>query len=478
LTIGLFYLIDANDGHYLTGRLKGMSKHLSTLETEQYRRQAMSPAQLLIIDTHIATCRACREKLDDIPRPGTVFTSLQSAFDPYTGPENQHLSFEQIAAYVDDELDESDRESLEHHLLLCQMCEAEARDLRLFSQVMDHPAEQYLPSLPPTGQKKPFIFWRSGAARVAAAAALILAISTSVLISRRQITTLQSLVSELQQTREKLEANVTELKEENQSIRRDYEANKAALSDLQAQLNRYQPDAHATESEEHGATILTLNDGGLQITLDAKGNLLGLESLPRTWQQEVRAALLNEDVKAPRWLSELKGKPITLLNGSGVSVAFDLIGPIGKVVETNRPTFRWHPLEGASGYAVAVFDSKFNKVAESGLIQALEWVPPQALRRGTVYSWQVTALKDGKEIMSPHPPASEAKFRVLEQAIATELERAREQHAGSNLILGVLHAQAGLLDQAERDFQTLADQNPRSFVAKKLLRSVRSLRRR
>ena len=80
--------------------------------------------------------------------------------------------------------------------------------------------------------------------------------------------------------------------------------------------------------------------------------------------------------------------------------------------------------------------------------------------------------------MSPLPPASEAKFKVLEQAIAAELERARQQHAGSNLILGVLHAQAGLLDQAERNFQTFAAQNPRSLIAKKLLQSVHALQRR
>ena len=455
-----------------------MAKHLSAREIERYRRQAMSPAQLLILDAHIATCRACREKLDDVPRPGTVFTSLQSAFDTYTSPESQHPSFEQIAAYVDDELDESDRESLEDHLLLCQMCEAEARDLRLFSQAMDQPAEQYLPSLPPTGQEKPFVFWRSRAVRAAAAAALILAISTALLISRRQVIALQSQVNELQQARERFEANITVLEGENQNLRRDDEANKAALSDLQARLDRYRIAAPAAEPEEQGATAVTLNDGGLQITLGAKGNLVGLESLPRAWQQKVRDALLNKDVKVPRWLAELKGKPTTILNGAGLSVAFDLIEPLGKVVETNRPTFRWRPLEGASGYNVAVFDSGFNKVAESGLIQALEWVPPQALRRGTVYSWQVTALKDGKEVTSPHPPASEAKFKVLEQATATELARAREQHAASNLILGVLHAQAGLLDQAERDFQALADQNPRSLVAKKLLRSVQSLQHR
>jgi hypothetical protein len=358
------------------------------------------------------------------------------------------------------------------------MCVAEVRDLRLFSQVVDQPAEQYLPTLPPTGQKKPFVFWGSGAARVAAAVALILAISTALLMSRREVTALHSLVHELQQAREKLEANITELQAENQSVRRDYEANKTALSDLQARLDRHQPAAPVAGSEGQGAATVTLNDGRLQIALDARGNLLGLAALPQAWRQEVRGTLLNKEVKGPRWLSELKGNPTTILNGSGAPVAFDLIGPVGKVVETNRPTFRWHPLEGASGYAVAVFDPEFNKVAESGLIQASEWVPPQVLRRGTVYSWQVTALKDGKEVTSPRPPTSEAKFRVLEQATATELARAREQHAGSHLILGILHAQAGLLDQAERDFQTLADQNPRSLVAKKLLQSVQSLRRR
>ena len=474
--MGLSYLIHASGGHYLTGRLKGMSKHLSEQETEQFRSQTMSPAQLLIVDAHIATCRACREKLDDVARPGTAFTSLQSAFDAYMGSETQHPSFEQIAAYIDDELDESDRESLEHHLLLCTMCGAEARDLRLFSQVMDHPAERYLPPSPLTVRKKVFIFRRPGVAKIAAAAVLILAISIAALILIRQITTLQSLVSELQQTRGTLEASITQLREENQSIRREYEANKAALSDLQARLNLYQPDAHEMRSEQQGATNVTLNDGGLQITLDINGNLLGLESLPRTWEKEVRATLLKKDVKAPRWLSELKGKPTVLLNGSDVSVAFNLIGPIGEVVESARPTFRWHPLEGASSYAVAVFDSKFNKVAESGSIHSLEWVPPEALRRGGVYSWQVTALKGGKAITSPRPPASEVRFKVLEQSVATELMRARERYAGSHLILGVLHARAGLMDQAERDFQALADQNPQSFVAKKLLQSVRSSR--
>lgn len=453
-----------------------MSKHLSALEAEQYRRQAMPPAQLLALDVHIASCRACRDKLDDLPRPGTALAALQSAFAFETAPESPHLSFEQIAAYVDDELDESDRESLEGHLFLCQICEAEARDLRLFSRVVDQPVEQYLPSLPPAGPSRRVAFWRRGAARAAIAAALMLAIATALLISQRQVTALRSQLSALQQTRERLEADVTKLTEEAQGLRREYEANRAALSDLQARLDRGQPAVPVAGPERQGARAVTLNDGGLRIALDAQGNLLGLESLPRAWQQAVRGALFKQDLQAPRWLAELKGKPTPVLGGAGGLAAFDLIAPLGKVIETNRPTFRWRPLEGASGYTVAVFDPGFNKVAESGQIQALEWAPPQGLRPGTVYSWQVTALKDGKAVTSPRPPAPEAKFRVLEQEAATELALARERQAGSHLVMGVLHARAGLLDQAERDFQTLADRNPQSFVAKRLLQRVRALR--
>ncbi len=53
------------------------------------------------------------------------------------------------------------------------------------------------------------------------------------------------------------------------------------------------------------------------------------------------------------------------------------------------------------------------------------------------------------------PPAPEAKFKVLEQSQANELERIKKTAANSPLTLGVLYAQAGLLNDAEREFETL-----------------------
>jgi hypothetical protein len=89
----------------------------------------------------------------------------------------------------------------------------------------------------------------------------------------------------------------------------------------------------------------------------------------------------------------------------------------------------------------------------------------------------VKVMKNGREVIVPEPPAPEAKFKVLEQAKAAELERARRQFAGSRLTLGLLYAQAGLLDEAEQELQALVNANRDSSAALKLLRSVKNAQR-
>ena len=44
-------------------------------------------------------------------------------------------------------------------------------------------------------------------------------------------------------------------------------------------------------------------------------------------------------------------------------------------------------------------------------------------------------------------------------------------------VLGVVLAEAGVLDEAERELQKLLDANPKSPIARSLLRSVKALRR-
>jgi hypothetical protein len=77
---------------------------------------------------------------------------------------------------------------------------------------------------------------------------------------------------------------------------------------------------------------------------------------------------------------------------------FALIEPAGNVVLTDRPTFRWTRLGGASGYVVEVYDARLKLAASSPSLTGASWTSPP-LVRGQVYSWQVKAIRDGNEII-------------------------------------------------------------------------------
>ena len=166
------------------------------------------------------------------------------------------------------------------------------------------------------------------------------------------------------------------------------------------------------------------------------------------------------------------------MGGSGEGISFALLSPVGTMVKDGRPTFRWRALPGATSYSVDVFDSSLKNVARIDRVSGTTWTPSQSLEPNQAYRWQVTALKSGEEITSPVPPTPEAKFKVLEQSKAEELNRAKKAYPNSHLILGSLYERAGLLDDAENEFRSLVSANPRSTLARKLLQEVKSLRQR
>jgi hypothetical protein len=125
---------------------------------------------------------------------------------------------------------------------------------------------------------------------------------------------------------------------------------------------------------------------------------------------------------------------------------------------------------------VTVHDSNFRPIESSGPLSGTEWSIQNPLPRGATYSWQIRAVVNGKTVISPKPPASEVRFRVLDQKTFAAIENARRVQGNSHLAMGVLYWKHGLMDAAEREFEALERANPGSTVAKELLRSLRSLR--
>ena len=66
----------------------------------------------------------------------------------------------------------------------------------------------------------------------------------------------------------------------------------------------------------------------------------------------------------------------------------------------------------------------------------------------------------------------EAKFKVLEEVKARELNRLKR--ANSHIALGVFYALEGMAAEAEREFRILVDKNPQSSIAQRLVRVIES----
>ncbi|HZS44016.1 MAG TPA: hypothetical protein VFC63_02855 [Blastocatellia bacterium] len=358
-----------------------------------------------------------------------------------------HLQYEEMAAYVDGKCDDVEREIIDSHISICNFCADELRDLKEFSGTVIIPknVEVALPAKVSFWQGVTS-FWSPASKRfwiagLSFAALLIIGISV-VLISKHS------------------------------------KPDVALAPPLPNKSDN--PPAAATGAPPTVSIpdqiVATLKDNSGEITLSQSGGLNGLENLSESERQIVKDALQTEKVSLPSDIKTLIGKAGTLMGEPDSGPAFKVLRPLGTVVQTDRPSFQWQKLEGSTIYTITIFDPNFNKVADSGPLQTTTWRSNVSLKSGATYLWQVTAVKDGKEITVPAAPAPEAKFRVVSRSVSEELNQIKQQSGSSHLVMGTFYAKNGLLDDAEKEFQALVAANPDSAVAKKLLSSVRGVR--
>ena len=437
-----------------------MSEHLSQNQLARYTGRTLNADELLAVDRHLASCDACYARLPegvDVSAPS--FGSLEEPF---------HLDYEQhLKPFVDDQLDEFDREIVESHVALCSACAADLGDLQEFSKQPVHMQADAVGAAP----WKQWVLPQLTASPFAVAFVVIVfivGITLAVLLwSKRpgSAPVQQAVLSPSPQV-------------PTPTPRFNYDTVGPSPVDETVKHDEVKPaDKPAKKRIEPGRisqdSLLALNDGGGQVILNEHGQMVGLEELPADLRKTVAQVLTSRRFDVSPGLVDLK-ESVRVLRGDLDEVnAFQVLAPRGVVVESDRPTFRWRALEGAVDYIVRIYDSKLRDIESSGPLAGTEWKIPQPLQRGVTYSWQVRATKDGKTVISPKPPAPEARFRVLDEESVAALENAKRLHSSSHLAMGVLYWKHGLIDEAEREFQALVSANPDSPVAAQLLESLR-----
>jgi hypothetical protein len=419
-----------------------MPKHLSTRQMSELIARRLAPGELSAAMQHLAECAACREQVNTAHNTEERLAALRAQFITNPGETERHLNYEQLSGFVDRSLPADERTVVQSHLEACDDCAAEARDFETLWAAIQ--ADSVKPALQPIWKEKTAWFRKPVFLRLSFAAAGIAVIALIIIAGWRRSATNG-------QHNEITNAG-------------------SALSPTPANTTADQmPPAASLSTSE---TNLALTDHGQRIALDSQGNLTGLPRLPAGYERIVKASLTQQRAPVSPAIAELASSKGTLLGPGDNADAFDLLTPVGKVVLSNRPAFRWRKVARAESYSIVVLDQNLNVVAQGETAAGTSWTPQEPLPRDQVLRWQVTARIGEKQLISPVPPRPEARFKILPQAKAAELNRAAMNYANSHLLLGTLYAEAGLMEEAQREFRSLLAENPESRLAQKLLRSV------
>lgn len=438
-------------------------EHLSERQIEAHAARELSPGELLIADEHLAACDACFEKFKTLTKTrgesqlNFPFKDLFSA----TGNGGAHLSYEeQLEPYVDGTLSESNTATVENHLRKCRMCSSEVQDLQRFrirlEQSEKAPAAETKAAYKDSFRSR-LIFARSlpqiGIAF--GSLAILLLIGAFIFFKFRE--NKAERISQTPNINSRANTNSAEIAATDPSAPPKNVSSVAVNPAENINKNTEQLPERAKQPEQANARQAPAKSA---------------DRMPR----EIENALSTGVLAKPQVLQEVAGNSVQLLGDEVKAESFNLESP-KSVILNARPVFRWQPLAGATSYTVAVFDSNLKRVAKSEALAVNQWTPPANLKPGEVYQWQVTALKDGKQIIAPASPAPEAKFKILGSKESGRLQAALAQAGKANLARGILYARAGLLDDAEREFQAEISKNPKSQTARRFLEQIRSWRK-
>jgi predicted anti-sigma-YlaC factor YlaD len=461
--------------------------HLSDRELEGYRARALTSSELLHVDDHLQVCESCYERFSASGAPTGVFE-----FPDEGAPEPDYAEdplYVYLESYVDGQLQGHDLAMFESHLSSCPSCASEARALKDLRAKLSREGE-----ITPKEKRAPIrlraaYVWKNPRKRLALglAAAFIcilgLVLAAIVMIGnqfralRSQIATLQQEAAERQQAnseQSEIAAQLAELRQRHDQLLDLYQSQARELDEL-----KHRDAGAAFVSGKRNAptmgTALSINDGSHAVKLDPNGRVTGLGSLPDRYRELVKAALESGRPKTPTRLKldEMGG---TSMGESPDSESFRVVSPVGVAVLDDRPILKWRALADVANYTVTISDSGFKQIV-SGVATTDNWTPPQPLPPGCLYYWQVRTVRDGKEIVAPPVTSPPARFLVLGARDLDQLKRARQEHSDSHLLLGVIYARLGLIDNSIEEFQALHQQNPGSAVIQQILNFLGSMHR-
>jgi hypothetical protein len=435
-----------------------VTHHLSTWQLQRFCVSALAEDELAAAAIHMTDCQVCHKRFVTELKRQRGSTPFGFTLEPEFWFRDDHVDFDLLVGLAEATLDQETQEIINIHLKICETCredvrsflafrKATAREMKVSYARPNYESARDIPLAEP--------WWHRLQKTPVYAAATIFLVAAALVIG-------VIIVNKRSGSHEVSKNDQTNL------------ANERSLSASPS----LSPDAVASPSIVDDSTkVAILKDRRGEITIDKNGRVTGLDEVPESSRQQIARAALSQHIEPADVLRSLSGGQSGLRGDDNARKEFRLLYPERRVVIEDRPLFKWESLSGATAYRVYVLDVNGNQITQSQELPSnqTKWKIEIPLRRGQVFSWAVTAVVEGKEIISPSAAAPEMKFAVLSAGDLQELNRLKK--ADSHLALGTFYAKAGLLVEADREFQKLIQLNPRSELPRKLLQSVRNLRK-
>jgi hypothetical protein len=424
-----------------------MISHISTKQLEDYVGRCLSRAEWIRINEHLFACEGCYQHFLSIFQANRRFP-IEIDLDELAGLKNWHLQGEELKAYVEGRMNELDFDYASSHLNNCGWCKEEIIHYSEFTSKLEHYlSKRHTPVKQVPAHSKYFPKFGTfpstwNPARLAGASALTLLLISAVLVWLASGTKPRVEEASIPAQSQEGGPSPTQATNESRPV-------PPPLPDTKDSTER----AYSPVSSIH-----TFSNGG------RNGNA----------QQEFEASLIAENLAMPSAIKVFDRSSIMLRGDDSKSESFSVTSPFSTVISSDRPTFRWTALSGASSYVVSVYDARLNLINTSGPIVETQWIMPSHLERGMIYTWVVTALKDGNEVLAPTLPAR-SEFKIIDRSEWTSIGgKIKSLHSG--VARGVIYAKAGLLDEAEQELKAYITRHPKDGSAKRILQTIKSWR--
>src|SRR5258708_3825724 len=388
-----------------------MAKHLSAEQITKYRERTLQPGELMAVDSHLGNCTECRSELAGQSPPESAHGFLAAIREA----KQEHLTYEQMDAWVEDQMDQTERELVLAHIGLCQSCARELKAYEAYAHKMSAPVQPVAAmQQAPVRQE----------ARVDALPA--------------QPAAHQPAMPQPVPARKIAEPTLGE------KLRAFFFSPKVALAMLAIAAVAIVTPVLLNNNQTRDAT-------GTGRSIDSV-NIGELEGLPASIRTGAEAVARARGAERPSSLDGLAPNSDPFLQY-----------PVSEVVEDLQPELRWKPF--ASSYTVHVYNAQNMLVSRSELMTDTHWLVPIKLERGATYNWEVIGLGD----------VHRAQLRVLGDAAAAELAQLRATRGNEHFVVGTVAQQYGMLTVARREFEALLKQQPQSEEAARLLTNVNAL---